>query len=119
MAIGMTYEQYWYDDPLLVRAFYKAHIMKRQMAEYDAWLQGAYMKAAIESSICNAFIKKGTSPNKYPEPPEIKPVDDDDSDKYDEVKREEQEDQEALRAKIYMDQMMRVGANWGKKKQND
>ena len=51
LAIGMTYEQYWYGDPLMVRAFYKADKFRREREDMNAWLQGVYFKKAIEASI--------------------------------------------------------------------
>ena len=47
LSIGMTYDQYWYGDPLMVRTFYKAHKLKEQLADQQAWLQGQYVMAAI------------------------------------------------------------------------
>ena len=46
LAIGMTYDQYWYDDPMLVRAFAKADQIKRERKDFDLWLQGRYFADA-------------------------------------------------------------------------
>ena len=109
----MTYEQYWFGDPLMVRAFFKAEQLRQERIDSEAWLNGAYFKIAIESSIGNAFRSKGTSPIEYPEQPwsiekkeREKPR----------PKTDEQEEKDVLFAKIYMREFERAGKDWGKKK---
>lgn len=101
----MTYEQYWYDDPLMVRAFYKADQLRRERADTDAWLNGLYVKKAIESTIGNAFRAKGTQPEKYPGKPILT--------EERELKKQTEEQQKAF-ARLYMMQMVEAGKNWGK-----
>lgn len=117
MSIGMTYEQYWFGDPLMVRAFYKAEQIRQEQADYNAWLQGAYFKQAIESSIGNAFRPKGTSPIEYPAKPWI--VEQRQKLEEDRRKTAEQEEKEIVFAKIYMRQFEQAGRNWGKKQESD
>lgn len=47
MSIGMTYEQYWYGDPLMVKAFLKADKFRQERQNSEAWLQGMYIYDAI------------------------------------------------------------------------
>lgn len=47
LAIGMTYDQFWNDDPTLVKAFRKAEEIKTTKANQMAWLQGRYIYDAI------------------------------------------------------------------------
>lgn len=42
---------------------------QRDYDNYIAYLQGAYVREAIASTIGNMFSKKGAKPNEYPEKP--------------------------------------------------
>ena len=110
MAIGMTYEQYWYGDVHMARAFYKADRLRQKRMNDEAWLYGAYVARAVEATICNAFRVKGTSPTEYPK----EPIWDDSWDIDREEKTKEREDAEALYAEAYMTNMMLAGQKWGK-----
>lgn len=61
MAYGMTYEQYWFGDPWMVRAYAQSYLLKRRIANEDAWIQGAYMANAFGTVIANSFGKKKTN----------------------------------------------------------
>lgn len=102
--MGMTYDQYWYGDPQMVRAFYEAHKMKQEMQNFDAWLHGLYNFEALSIALANAFSEKGTQPENYPN----KPHDFSGKEKVD----EETEKNYAL---AYMTNMVRSGKDWGKK----
>ena len=45
--MGMTFQQYWYDDPCLVIAYRKAYEMKREYDNSMLWLQGKYFYDAL------------------------------------------------------------------------
>lgn len=66
MTYGMTYEQYWYDDPKMVIAYREAFLLKRRMENENMWLQGMYICEALQSVIGTAFGKKKI---KYTEKP--------------------------------------------------
>ena len=106
MAIAMTSEQYWYGDPLMVRAFYKAEKIRRELSDEKAWLQGIYFKLAIESSVGNAFRAKGATPEQYPEVPMLTA---------ERQKAKQTEDQQKAFARLYMMQMVEAGKNWGRR----
>ena len=109
MAIGMTYEQYWYGDPLMVRAFYKAEKLRQQRINDEAWLHGAYVLRALDATVGNMMRNKGAKPAEYPRKPiELFPVEETE---YEKGKREEQD---ALFARAYMDSMVAAGKNWHK-----
>ena len=115
LAIGMTYEQYWYDDPLIVRAFAKADKIKRQQHDFNAWLQGRYIIDAIDCTIGNAFRKSGSEAARYPEKPYLL----EELEMTQSELKKEKEKQELLFAEAYMNRMCEAGQNWGKnKKQN-
>ena len=58
MAYGMTYEQYWYGDPWMTRAYAQAHLLKRKIQNENMWIMGSYMANAFGVVIANAFGKK-------------------------------------------------------------
>ena len=109
MALGMTYEQYWYGDPLMVRAFYEADKIRQRRINETAWLQGAYVYRALMASVGNMTRKRGTRAIEYPDQPaEIFET------KAQRSGPEEANERNAVFAKAYMAQMMMVGKNWGK-----
>lgn len=109
MALGMTYDEYWYGDVHMARAFYKADRVRQKRMNDEAWLHGAYIARAIEATICNAFRKSGSSPATYPKEPIW-------NDEWEEehIDKQKKEEQDALFAEAYMMNMMLVGQNWGK-----
>lgn len=107
----MTYEQYWYDDPLMVRAFYKADKLRRERMDEEAWLHGVYICAAIDSTIGNAFRKNG-DPAEYPK----EPITITEKRKNDEAHAREKQEKEALWAMAWMESFVQAGKNWGKNK---
>lgn len=112
MALGMTYEQYWYGDPLMARAFYKADKLRQQRMNDEAWLYGVYTCRALQSalSISDLFRPTGqTSATQYPQ----KPIDISVEQETQEEK-EQREEQEAIYAQAYMANMVIFGKKWGK-----
>lgn len=66
----MTYDQYWgSNDSELLREYREADKLRQERMNNEAWLFGAYVKSAIESSIGNAFRKKGAKATEYPKRP--------------------------------------------------
>ena len=63
----MTYDQYWNDDPSLVKYYRKADEMRKERLNEEKWLQGMYFYEALcdVSPILHAFAKKGTKPQPY------------------------------------------------------
>lgn len=58
ITYGMTYEQYWYGDPWMVRAYAQSYLLKRKIENENAWILGAYMANAFGTVLVNAFGKK-------------------------------------------------------------
>ena len=71
LAIGMTYDQYWNDDPTLVKYYRKADEMRSERRNEELWLQGMYVYEALcdVSPVLHAYAKKGTKPQPYSEKP--------------------------------------------------
>lgn len=109
MAIGMTYEQYWFGDPLMVRDFYKAWKLKQQQINEEAWLHGIYILKALDATVGNAMRKQGSQVIEYPSKPlELY--------KQEETKEQktQREEEEAKFAEAYMMNMIMAGKNWKK-----
>lgn len=70
LAVGMTYDQYWNDDVELVKYYRKADEFRKERANQEAWLQGAYFYEALcrVSPILRAF-SKADEPSPYPDRP--------------------------------------------------
>lgn len=70
MAIGMTYDQYWYGDVRMAGAFIKADEIRQERTNTEMWLQGMYIYDAISrlAPILNGFAKD-PKPLKYPDKP--------------------------------------------------
>lgn len=71
LVYGMTWEQFWYDDPLIAKAYREAYELKQKQENYSAWLQGAYIYDALcaVSPVMRAFAKGGTRPAPYVKKP--------------------------------------------------
>lgn len=69
MSIGMTYEQYWYDDATISRAFLEAYRLRKREENERLWLQGMYFYDGMSRAISNAFGKKSAKKHDYPDKP--------------------------------------------------
>lgn len=75
LAIGMTYDQYWNDDCMLVKYYRKAEEIKNKQRNEqkndEMWLQGLYIYDALckVSPVLHAFAKPGTKPIPYNDKP--------------------------------------------------
>lgn len=74
ISIGMTYEQFWYEDVCMVKAYRKAFELKERREavknKWTIWEQGLYIYEALcdVSPILRAF-SKATKPLQYSEKP--------------------------------------------------
>lgn len=55
MAIGMSYEEYWYGESNLVSYYKNAFDYKRKMRNEELWIQGMYNLKAVSVALNNAF----------------------------------------------------------------
>lgn len=71
IAIGVSYDDFWYNDPLIAKAYLKAHEIKQKQENERLWLQGYYFYVALcdVAPVLNAFAKKGTKVQPYPSEP--------------------------------------------------
>lgn len=58
MLYGMSYEQFWYDDPWMVVAYREAFLLRQRHRNEQMWIQGAYIANAVSTAINNAFSKR-------------------------------------------------------------
>ena len=58
MLYGMTYEQFWYGDPWMAKAYKEAHNLKRRQRNEEMWINGMYQLYALNVALNNAFNKK-------------------------------------------------------------
>lgn len=108
MSIGMTYEQYWFGDVTMVRAFREADKLRRKRLNQEQWIMGHYIYDAILSvaPVLRAFAKKNTKPIPY----HNKPFPLFEEDKADQISEEEKKqiaENERLRAILFF-------RNWAK-----
>lgn len=71
IAIGMTPDQYWYDDVYLVKSYLEADRLRQLRMNDEAWLLGMYIYDAIGrlSPILRSLSKSGTKPRPYMDKP--------------------------------------------------
>lgn len=69
--MGMTGEQFWEQDCLLVIPYRKAYRIRIEQENRFAWLQGMYIYEALcdVSPVLHAFAKSGTTVRPYPDKP--------------------------------------------------
>ena len=70
LAVGMTYEQFWFDTPELTVAYRRADEIKKRRVNEELWLAGIYTAEALASTVGNMFSKG----SKYQYPSEPKPI---------------------------------------------
>ena len=73
LAIGMSYELYWFGDPMLVKAYRDAHELRSAQKNQELWMQGQYnLRAfrAVAEAVCYGISGgKGGKPSEYPHEP--------------------------------------------------
>lgn len=73
MSIGMSCKEFWESDVRLPNFYTEAYRLKtereHEQRDIAAWLNGMYNSQAFGVVVANAFSKKGTPPQKYPDKP--------------------------------------------------
>lgn len=69
LAIGMNYDQFWNDEPVIAKYYREADDIRRRRANEELWLAGMYTADALLSTVGNMFSKQ-----KYKYPAEPRPV---------------------------------------------
>ena len=100
-SVGISYHDFMAMTPSELVAV--SHGYQRRM-DTAAWVFGRYTQEALSAVLSAALGKKGRTPYKYPSQP------------YSATETPQEardDDRDALRAEVYMRQMMRAGKNWG------
>lgn len=100
MAIGMSYKEFWFENPYIAETYLKAHKIREEMKKYDFWTLGAYFYESLANTsvMFRDFAKNGSKPKPYPG----KPYGVEERKKTAEELEEEAEN-ERLRARIHFD----------------
>ena len=112
MNIGMTYKEFWDEDPTMTEDYLKAFKIKqkneKRNKEWEIWKQGMYVYEALidVSPILHAF-SKAKKPLPYPEKPYGLQEDEDENEEKDKVTKEKEEENERLRATVFF-------SNWAR-----
>lgn len=102
-SVGVSYSDFWEMTPAEIVAVSHGY---RRRVDMEAWLFGRYTHEALSAVLSAALGKKGRTPYRYPDRPH---------DSTDAPQEATDDDRDALRAKVYMRQMMRAGKHWGQK----
>lgn len=107
MALGMSYDEFWNQEPERAQFYLKAYRLKsriqREKDDVNIWKQGVYDYEALirVSPILHAFSKKGTKPLPFPEQPIFKYNDYEQETIQDIEKKEREAEYQRLSAQIY------------------
>lgn len=66
MAYGMSYEQFWYGEPIMAKYYYETHKTLMKQQNEIMWVNGMYTLNALSVALNNAFNKQKI---KYAEKP--------------------------------------------------
>lgn len=112
MSIGMTYQEFWFDDLDLPKYYLKAYKIKEKREieemEWTVWEQGLYIYEALcdVSPILRPFSK--AKPLPYPEKPFFLGEEDKKQEqKKKELKKKEKEKVDLMRAQIFFENWAR------------
>lgn len=53
LSIGMSHDQYWYDEPWIAEVYRQAHNLQIEARNQELWLQGLYIHNAFNVVIAN------------------------------------------------------------------
>ena len=102
-SVGVSYSDFLELTPAGLAAVSHGY---HKRVDMEAWLTGRYIHEALSAVLSAALGKKGRTPYKYPSQP------------YSAVEAPQgttDDDRDALRAEVYMRQMIRAGKSWGQK----
>ena len=100
-SVGVSYSDFWEMTPAEIVAVSRGYQKRMDTA---AWLFGRYTHEALSAVLSAALGRKGKTPYRYPSKP------------YNAIEAPQEaadDNRDALRAKVYMRQMMRAGKHWG------
>lgn len=114
MSIGMTYDDFWRDDPTKAKMYRRADLINKKNIKWQLYEEGVYTYEALckVSPVLHAFAKNGTKPLPFSDKPyNIEKLDEENAKrkKQDESEKEQQMvKNERLRAQIFFDNWYRA-----------
>lgn len=69
MLIGISYDEYWNGDYTKFKYYEEAYKLEIERKNQELWMQGLYFYEGITTALSNAFAKKGSKPQSYPDKP--------------------------------------------------
>lgn len=115
LSLGMSWDEYWYGDVGIAKKYYEAEKLRQERVNSEAWLNGIYTLSALQATVGNLFKEKNDKPFEYPtQPIEFNANKQQESEEA--VQR--REEQEVAFAKLYMENLLRVGKDWGKNRED-
>jgi len=70
MSYGMTYDEFWHDDPVRAKYYREAHEIVLEQMSFNAFVQGRYVRDAIADFIeFYAMTSRPKVGKHYPEKP--------------------------------------------------
>ena len=57
LAMGMTWTQFWEDEPELTIAYRKSDMIRKRQKNEELWLEGMYVAEALSATVGNMFAK--------------------------------------------------------------
>lgn len=96
----MTPTQFWYDNPRLILNYTEKFKAEQMRVQQNAWLVGAYVKNALQSTILVAGLADKQTANKLPKYPEMP--------KYENVMTEERKQAERQRLYKYYKKLAEI-----------
>lgn len=58
MAYGMTYDEFWYGEPVMAKYYAERHKLLRKQKNEEMWVNGLYTLDALTVALNNAFDKR-------------------------------------------------------------
>lgn len=106
MSYGLSYEDFWYGDPVKAKYQYKAHQLEIKKQDEYMWEQGMYIYEAILdcSPILHPF-SKAKKPLPYVEKPYLNQIADKEKD---EREKQKEIENERLKAQIWVQNWARA-----------
>ena len=112
MNMGMTYKDFWEEDPTIAKTYLEAFKIKRKneikSKEWEIWKQGVYVYEALVdvAPILHAF-SKAKKPLPFPEKPYgIEQLEDDGKNEIE--KKKQEEENERLKATVFFNNWARA-----------
>ena len=114
LAMGMTYEQYWYGETGLRKAYREAYRIRMEQAQritdVNNWYMGQYIMSALMAVplLVNGFVPKGAETRQYPDKPFLEKAEEE---KKTEARRKKEEDQSKTAMALFQAFTIRINKN--------